>query len=238
MRVTTILPILCCLLLAGMLFRPAGAHAAPSAARTCATASECAAPQQTAPKLFASYTFGLPRAQAMKLPGAAPGKGDFAGDVLLPEADFAGLPWSVRLEFRRDALVRVSLVEAYTGKRLEAVNNSLRDMGFEMLAMLADGVRLDFVAALKVDGPQGLQGRIEKLHKKENPNRMSYAWFDTRKISRETKVTARNLSELLQVVAAETREAEVTLLGDGKGGVTNILVDFSLPVLELQTYNH
>ena len=111
-------------------------------------------------------------------------------------------------------------------------------MGFEMLAMLADGVRLDFVAALKVDGPQGLQGRIEKLHKKENPDRISYAWFDTREMSRETKVTARNLSELLQVVAAETREAEVTLLGDGKGGVDNILVDFSLPVLELQTYNH
>ena len=174
----------------------------------------------------------------MKLPGAAPGKGDFAGDVLLPEADFAGLPWSVRLEFRRDALVRVSLVEAYTGKRLEAVNKSLRDMGFEMLAMLADGVRLDFVAALKVDGPQGLQGRIEKLHKKENPNRMSYAWFDTRKMSRETKVTARNLSELLQVVAAETREAEVTLLGDGKGGIANILVDFSLPVLVVLTYYH
>lgn len=237
MRVTTILPILCCLLLAGMLFRPEDAHAVPGTARTCATASECATPQQAAPMLFASYTFGLPREQAMKLPGAAPGQGDFAGDVLLPEAEFAGLSWTVRLEFRRNALVRVSLMEAHTGKRLEAVNNSLRDMGFEMLAMLADGVRLDFVAALKVDGPQGLQDRIEKLHKQENPNRISYAWFDTRKMSRETKATTRNLSELLQVVAAETREAEVTLLGDGKGGVAHILVDFSLPVLELQTYS-
>ena len=33
-------------------------------------------------------------------------------------------------------------------------------------------------------------------------------------------------------------DERVTLLGDGKGGVANILVDFSLPVLELQTYNH
>ena len=240
MRATTILLILCCLLLAGTPSRPQAAPAGRGVPQTCDAASECAPPQQApsqqnAPVLFPPYVFGMPRAQAMKLPGAALGEGDFAGDILLPEASFAGLPWTVRLEFRHDTLVRVSLMEAYSDARLTAVNASLRDTGYEMLAMLADGVRVDFVASLKTDGPEALQKRIKKLHTDKKRERMSYAWFDTRKMSRETKIMARNLSNLLQVVEADTGEAEVSLLGDGKGGVSHILVDFTLPVLELQT---
>lgn len=236
MRIGTVPLLLCLLLPAVTLSRSQAAFAGRDIPRVCATATQCSTDRKTQPVLFAPYVFGLPRAQAMKLPGAAPGEGDFAGDVILPEAAFAGLPWTVRLEFRQDALVRVSLMGAGGAKRLAAVNNRLREMGFEMLAMLSDGVRLDFLSTLKIEGSDGLQRRIEKLHDNENPARLSYAWFDTRQISRETKVMTRNLSELLQVVAAETREAEVTLLGDGKGGVGHMLVDFSLPVLELQTY--
>lgn len=237
MRIRTVLLLLCLLLPAVALSRPQAAFADREIPRACVTAAQCSTDRKSQPALFASYIFGLPRAQAVKLPGARPGQGEFANDVILPEATFAGLPWTVRLEFREDALVRVSLMGTGDAQRLAAVNSSLREMGFEMLAMLSDGVRLDFPAILKTGGPDELQRRMKNLLDKKNPVRLSYAWFDTRQISRETKVMTRNLSELLQVVAAETREAEVILLGDGKGNVVHMLVDFSLPVLELQTYN-
>lgn len=186
------------------------------------------------PALFPPYLFGMRRERAASLPGAATKEN---GDILLPEAAFAGLPWTVRLEFRDERLVRVSLMEIYTGRRLEAVNAALRDMGFEMLAMLVDKRRIDFISVLKTEGSAALQKNIAALHETKNPSRVGYAWFDTKNIRRETKIMARNLSELLQIIAADTREAEVTALGDGKGGLTHLLVDFTLPILELQTFH-
>lgn len=75
---------------------------------------------------------------------------------------------------------------------------------------------------------------IAGLYQTEGMSFMSFGWFDTRAISKEMKIMARNLAELLQIVRADTREAEVTLLGaEGRAG--HMLVIFSLPVLEAQT---
>ncbi|WP_308620746.1 hypothetical protein [uncultured Desulfovibrio sp.] len=200
------------------------------------------APQTATPVIFGEWRFGMDREAALRLPGAREGSGDMAGHVLLPEITWAGLPWNVSLEFRQggaDAnagrLVRVCLLEAYSRERLDAVNALLREKGFEMLAMRAEGRDLDFIAILKAFGSDELQKRIAGLYQTDSMNFMSFGWFDTRGISREMKIMARNLTELLQIVRADTREAEVTLLGaDGKA--SHILVIFSLPILETQTF--
>ena len=201
------------------------------------------------PVIFGDWHFGMERAEALRLRGAREGSGDFAGHVLLPETRWAGLSWNVSLEFQEAGadtgaataarvgarLVRVCLYEAYSRERLDAVNAALRESGFEMLVMLAENRELDFLAILKGFGSAELQKRIAALYQTEGLNFMSFGWFDTRALSRDIKIMVRNLSELLRVVGADTREAEVTLLGaDGKA--SHMLVIFSLPVLETQVY--
>lgn len=208
-------------------------------------------PEAAEPAIFGEWRFGMERVAALRLPGAREGSGDMAGHVLLPEIAWAGLSWNVSLEFRQGGrvaatsasgatdggggrLVRVCLLESYSKERLEAVNAVLREKGFEMLAMRAEDRELDFIAILKAFGSAELQKRIAGLYQTEGMSFMSFGWFDTRAISKEMKIMARNLAELLQIVRADTREAEVTLLGaEGRAG--HMLVIFSLPVLEAQT---
>lgn len=202
------------------------------------------------PMIFGQWRFGLTRGEALHLPGAKEGTGDFAGHVLLPETTWAGLPWNVSLEFQKakggkagspqmvetDAgLVRVCLLEAYSRERKEAVDAALNSEGYELLAMQGAGQELDFIVILKAFGSEELQKRIASLYQTDGLNSLSFGWFDTRTISREMKIMARNLPELLQIVRADTREAEVTLLGED-GRASHILVIFSLPVLETQVY--
>lgn len=210
------------------------------------------APREPAsPVIFGDWRFGMERAEALRTPGAREGSGDFAGHVLLPETRWAGLSWNVSLEFQEAGagawgdsgaaatagarLVRVCLHEAFSRERLDAVNTALRESGFEMLVMLAENRELDFLAILKGFGSAELQKRIAALYQTDGLNFMSFGWFDTRALSRDIKLMVRNLSELLRVVAADTREAEVTLLG-AEGKASHILVIFSLPVLETQVY--
>ena len=201
------------------------------------------------PVIFGKWRFGMERSAALRLPGAKEGNGDMAGHVLLPEVTWAGLPWNVSLEFRRGGtgaeakaggapaarLVRVCLLETYSRERLDAVNALLGEEGFEMLAMQAEGRNLDFIAVLKAFGSEELQKRIAGLYRTEAVNFMSFGWFHTRRISREMKIMSRNLPELLQIVRADTSEAEVTLLG-ADGRASHMLVIFSLPILEIQTF--
>lgn len=197
------------------------------------------------PPLFDDLRFGFARTDALKLPGAAPGEGEFAESVMLSEARFAGLPWTARLDFAPwpkaeklapPGLVRVALIETYTKERLEKVNSWLAANGFELLAMEAEGKRLDFLAILKSFGTKELQKRIGEFYKRDDAKMMAFAWFKTADISREMKITVRNLTELMHVIAAETLEAEVALLGPGDGKISHIIVGFGMPVLELQTF--
>lgn len=196
--------------------------------------------------LLDGLRFGLKKQEVMSLPQAREGEGDFKGEVILPELNYAGMAWTGRLEFRKNmrldnpkgsepVLARVCLVEKYSRARYEAVYENLRSDGFELLAMQAAGGRLDFIALLKAFGAEELQKRISGIYERDDLNFLAFAWFDTRKISREMKVMARNLNELLQVISADTREAEVILTGE-KGKITHIQVIFSLPILEIQTF--
>lgn len=201
------------------------------------TAGPAMSAQTKAPatEIFAPWHFGLTYDEAQKLPGARKGEGAFAQSLFMPEVDYAGHKWDVRLDFIDAMLVRVSLMGAYGNDRSEAVNNALSDGGFEMLAILADGQRHDFIVIMRAEGARGLENKIASVHEKL-PKRLSYAWFDTRNVGRDVKRKVRNLSEFTMLIAADTREVEVTLLGDGTT-MQQMFVDFTLPVLETQTFS-
>ncbi|MDR2055179.1 MAG: hypothetical protein LBQ10_04850 [Desulfovibrio sp.] len=188
---------------------------------------------QTSPLLFESYAYHASRAEISALPGAVEGEDDFAGDILLPEVSFAGHKWTPRLEFRDEKLVRVSLMAPYSAERMETVTSFLRDNRYEILALLVDGRSLDFISFLKIEGPQALQEKIGAMLSGGPHKRVTYAWFVTDGLSRDTKIMARNLTDFFMLAPSTTREAEVTLLRADDGGRTMLLVDFTYPVLDV-----
>ena len=187
---------------------------------------------QAPPLLFEKYAYHASRAEIVALPGATEGKEGSAGDILLPEASFAGHNWVPRLEFREEKLVRVSLMAAYSAERMEAVTSSLRDSRYEILALLVDDRSLDFISFLKVDGPRALQEKIGEMLSGGPHRRVTYAWFVTGGLSRDTKIMARNLTDFFMLAPSATREAEVTLLSADGGEQAMLLVDFTYPILD------
>jgi uncharacterized protein YbaA (DUF1428 family) len=186
-----------------------------------------------APVLFGDFAWGTPKSELDKRPGASPGEGSLAGDVLLPEAMFASLPWNVRLEFANERLVRVSLMERYSRERMDAVTRQLRTDKFEMLSVLIDASFLDLVKILKARGPDGVKEEWERFVKDKKPERMVYAWFDTTGMSRDMKSMAGSLQQLLMMAPVETREVEVSLLRDPATSAPGmLLVDFSFPAMQ------
>jgi hypothetical protein len=182
--------------------------------------------------LFGDFVWGTPKNELAKHPGAAPGEGAFADDLLLPEAFFAGLPWTVRLEFDKDRLVRVSLIERYSRERMEAVTRQFTKDRYEMLSVLIDTTFLDLVKTLKIRGPEEVREEWKRFVQGKNPERMVYAWFDTSAMSADMKTMAGDLPQLLAMGPAEILEAEVTLLRDSAGSEpAMLLVGFSLPAM-------
>ena len=186
-----------------------------------------------APVLFEDFAWGTPKDALAKRPEAVPGEDSFAGDLLLPEAIFASMPWNVRLEFENELLVRVTLMERYSRERMNAVTRQLRADRYEMLSILIDSSFLDLVKTLKTSGPDGLREEWARFVKDKTPERMVYAWFDTTEIVEDMKRMASSLGQLLMMVSPETREAEVILLRDPDTSAPGtLLVSFSFPLLE------
>ena len=183
--------------------------------------------------LFEDFAWGTPKSELAKRPGASPGEGSFAGDLLLPEAIFASMPWNVQLEFEKDRLVRVTLIERYSRERMDAVTRQLRADKFEMLSVLIDSTFLDLVKVLKTGGPDGVREEWARFVKDKTPERMIYAWFDTTGVVEDIKRLAGSLEQLLKAAPPETREAEVILLRDPDTSAPGaLLVSFSLPAMQ------
>ena len=184
--------------------------------------------------LFMNYNFGMLKSDALKLPLAKNGTGEYKDSIILPEIDYVGYKWAVRLDFTDEKLIRVSLMSGYSKERDEAINDELQKTGFSLLAILSDTKRLDCIVVLKTEGQKILQKKIDEMQTKSPlPKRLSFAWFDTSKVSKNIKQRVQNLSQFTQVISADTREVEVTFIGDGKI-MSHMFVDFTLPVLEYQ----
>jgi len=183
--------------------------------------------------LFEDFVWGTLKSELAKLPEASPGEGSFADDLLLPEALFASMPWNVQLEFKKERLIRVTLVERYSRERMDAVTKQLRADNFEMLSVLIDSSYLDLVKVLKTAGPDGLREVWADFVRDKTPERMSYAWFDSTGMPEDTRRMAASLQQLLLMITTETRQAEVTLLRDPETFAPGVLlVTFSFPLLE------
>lgn len=188
---------------------------------------------RSAPVLFGDFLWGTPKNELAGRQELSPGEGNFAGDLFLPGAIFADLPWNARLEFADDRLVRVSLMAQYSRQRMDAVTGRLRADKFEMLSVLIDASFLDLVKILKLRGPDGVREEWARFVKDKTPERMVYAWFETTGMSRDMKTMAGSLRQLLLMGPAETREAEVILLRDPAASAPDmLLVDFSFPLMD------
>ena len=183
--------------------------------------------------LFEDFVWGTPKSELEKLPEASPGEDSFAGDLLLPEAMFASLPWNVQLEFAHERLVRVTLLERYSRERMDAVTRQLRADKFDMLSLLVDDTYMDLLKMLKTVGPDRMREAWTRLVEGKTPERMVYAWFDISEVTDDMKYIANSLGQLLMMVSADTRQAEVILLRDPETSAPGvILVSFSLPVMQ------
>ena len=185
--------------------------------------------------LFEDLVWGTPKSELEKLPEASPGEGSFAGDLLLPEAMYASMPWSVQLEFEDERLARVTLTERYSRERMDAVTAQLRADKYEMLSMLIDNTYLDLVKTLQTAGPDGAREAMMRFIQDNTPEqRMVYAWFDGAGMNEDLRRMAGNLQRLMMSVPVETRQAEVILLRDPETSAPGvILVSFSFPLLKL-----
>jgi len=191
-----------------------------------------------APVLFGDFVWGTPKSELAKRPELSPGDEYFADTLLLPEAIFASLPWNVRLEFENERLAQVSLMERYSRERMDAVTKQLQADKFEMLSVLIDSTYLDLVKTLKLLGPDKVREEwvrfVQDNVKDKAPERMVYAWFDTSGANRDIKTMASSLQQLLMMIPAETREAQVVLLHDPATSAPGIMVvTFAFPLMHV-----
>lgn len=193
-------------------------------------ATAALAEQKPVYELFPGYAYGMPKSDVAQKEDVAPGEKDLDRYLFLQQASFAGQNWQVRFEFTSEALTRVGLMGPYSQERFDAVKAHLREQGYEALALLADNRSLDFLTYLKTEGPDALNAKVAEMLQTK-PERLTYAWFDTREMPSGIKRMSRNITELLAAVAEGTREVEVTLLTVKDKGAL-LLVDFSFPILD------
>ena len=181
--------------------------------------------------LFADYAYGMPKAHIAALPDVVAPEDAESRDLFLPKTEYAGMNWQLRFEFVNEQLVRTSLMAPWSKERMDAVVSRLRNDKYEALALLVDDKSLDFISLIKIEGPQALNAKVASLLENDTHRRVTYAWFVTEGISKEIKMRARNLTELMMIVSSETREAELTQVR-GETGQAVLLVDFTFPVLD------
>ncbi len=185
-------------------------------------------------QIYGEYTYNSPKYTFTDKPGAKRLEGKFLGDLLMPDTDFVGYSWKVRLEFIKDKLSCVSLMGPYAKDRIQAVLSQIRSEGFELLSVIVDKKQVDFISTLKTGEVEHLSAKITSLTKNKKFSRLSYLFFDTTKISREIKMAARNLYDFFMMIPSETKEIELTVLGDEKKQPRMVLIDFRYPILNAE----
>ena len=92
---------------------------------------------------------------------------------------------------------------------------------------------MDLFQLIKAEGVEAFQKRFSEILREKTPERMSYEYFQTANVSEEHRKMAGSMTEFLRMVDMNILQAEVTMLGDGKGsGPQALLVSFFSPVLE------
>ena len=182
-------------------------------------------------QLYETYTYNSPKNTFTEKSGTKNLAGKFAGDLLMPDTHFAGHSWKVRLEFIKEKLSCVSLMGPYSKDRIQAVMSQVRSQQFELLGIVVDKEQIDLIALLKAGKTENVLSEINALTKNKKFSRLSYLFFDTAKISKEIKMAARNLYDFFMLIPSETKEVELTVLGDKKRQPRMMLIDFRYPIL-------
>ncbi len=99
-------------------------------------------------QIYGEYTYNSSKYTFTDKPGAKRLEGKFLGDLLMPDTDFVGYSWKVRLEFIKDKLSCVSLMGPYAKDRIQAVLSQIRSEGFELLSVIVDKKQVDFLVLM------------------------------------------------------------------------------------------
>ena len=183
--------------------------------------------------LLRGFEYGASKAEIAGREGAVLGKEAFKDEVFLKGVQWAGYAWAAQCHFNAEGLAAVTLYSAYSRELLNRVSAHLKEQKFQMLGMIIDGVALDMISLVKLGGLEAFQKRFRELTSGKVPQKISYEWFDGKKIPEEQLYNTAALGQLLMLVPVDTLQIDVTQSATGeKLENSMLLIHFSYPLME------
>lgn len=186
-----------------------------------------------APVFLEGLEYGAAKESVASRPGALKGEEAFQNEVFFKSMPWAGFAWSAQCSFKDGKLAGVALYSAYSRELLDHVTSFLKAQRFQMLGMIVDDKALDMVSLVKLGGIEAFQKRYRELVSARVPEKISYNWFDSRKINDDQMSVSASLSQLLALVDREILQVDVVQSASGEKLENPMLsVHFSFPVLD------
>ncbi len=189
---------------------------------------------QAAPMLLEGFEYGASKSAVEAMPGAMKGEDAFKNDVFFKGMTWCGASWSAQCSFIKDKLEGITLYAPYSAELLRKVSGKLKEDKFQLLGLVVDDKALDIITLARIGGQEAFQKRFRELTSAKVPQRISYEWFDSKKVGEEQLANAASLSQLLTLADMEIMQVEVTQSADGEKLENRMLaVHFSYPVMNV-----
>ncbi len=189
---------------------------------------------QAAPMLLEGFEYGAPKSAVEAMPGAMKGEEAFKNDVFFKSMSWCGASWSAQCSFIKDKLEGITLYAPYSAELLRKVSGKLKEDKFQLLGMVVDDKALDIITLARIGGQEAFQKRFRELTSAKVPQRISYEWFDSKKVGEDQLANAASLSQLLTLADMEIMQVEVTQSAEGEKLENRMLaVHFSYPVMNV-----
>lgn len=184
--------------------------------------------------LLEGFAYGTPKSEIAGREGAVLGTEDFQDSVFLKNMPWAGYTWTAQCHFApQQGLNGVTLYAAYSRELLTSVSASLKEQQFQMLGMILDDKALDMISLVKLGGSEAFRKRYRELTSAKIPQKISYEWYDGKKIPQAQLQDAASLGQLLMLVPKDTLQIEVTQSATGeKLENSQLIIHFSYPVMD------
>ena len=183
--------------------------------------------------LLQGFEYGASKPEIAGREGAALGKEAFADDVFFKGVLWAGYAWTAQCHFDEEGLAGVTLYSAYSRELLNRVSAHLKEQQFQLLGMIVNDKALDMISLVKLGGPEAFQKRFRELTSAGIPQKISYEWFDGKKIPQEQLGNSASLSQLLMLVPMDTLQIDVTQSAAGEKLENSMLtIHFSYPLMD------
>ncbi len=183
--------------------------------------------------LLHGFEYGTPMSEIAGREGAVPGQDAYKDNVFFKGVQWAGYTWTAQCYFTEIGLNGVTLYSAYSRELLNRVSAHLKEQKFQLLGMIIDDKALDMISLIKLGGFESFQKRFHELTSGKIPQKISYEWFDGKKISQDQLNNTASLGQLLMLVPMDTMQIEVTQSATGQKLENSMLaIHFSYPVMD------